>query len=163
MIHKTINTLPIDCYMLIQESISKGTPDLSFLVARQNYYEPIENLPSESELLDAWQSIIYSFGEGQLNNKISRLHLDIQIILNKMLITGNEDLKFLIEQKVEQIESEKQKEGFDIEDFYDNCTQIATHLHINLIPFQTTTRQYHSYIKEINRRSELINRKKHGK
>jgi hypothetical protein len=148
--------------MLINESISKGDPDYSYLVIRQNYLEQLETTPPLSEMLKAWADVVFSFGDGHINNKVARLNLDIQIILNKMLLTKNEDLKYLIDDKKRLIENETQRQ-FNIEDFYDNCTQISINLGVNFVPFQTTTRQYFGYVKELNRRANLIKLKNNGK
>ena len=154
MIHRSINTLPIDCFMLIQESISINEPDFSYLIARENYYYKPDQTYSTDELLTAWRDVLFSFGEQQLNNKVIRLSYDIQVLINRMLLTNNADLKHLIEQKQKQLDDETQGEKFSMDNFYDTQTQISIHLGISFTPFSITTRQYFNFVKALNEKAQ---------
>ena len=146
MIHTSIDTLPVDCFMKIQHSISEDKRDMSWLIVRDEYYTPYTGeIPDTVD--DAWINLFFDFGKGQIDTKVQVELAAIAYLKNRMVVTKDNSLQIEIDIKLDRLRGllDKQKK-FDISQYYKTCASIETNLNIRMFPFQTTVRQYFGYI-----------------
>jgi len=147
-IHRRIDTLPVDCFMKIQESIESDEPDYRWLLVLPDYISlPESEIPDKKELETIYKELFYQFEADSLDLKFERLFTETLCFEFEQL-AGIDDRRNKIlfnEEELKKTGSKPDKK----QSFQDLCTSIEMSLNIRVIPYATTVRQFYSYIKQL--------------